>query len=209
MVTQSLQIVGIVGGSCAGKTWLATRLESLFGGRAVRLSQDDFYLDRSHLSMAQRTRVNFDHPRAIDWDRMEEVLEQFKSGSSASVPRYDFKTHGRMPVETTVNPTGLVLVEGLWLFRRPAMRKLFNLKVFIRAPWDWRERKRLERDTGERGRTAEQVKEQLSRFTFPMHERFVAPQERWADEVLEGPVNEQDVQRLTRSIEMTLEGVGI
>ena len=75
MVTQSLQIVGIVGGSCAGKTWLATRLESLFGGRAVRLSQDDFYRDRGHLSQARRTRVNFDHPRAIDWDRLENVLQ--------------------------------------------------------------------------------------------------------------------------------------
>ena len=40
--------IAIVGGSGAGKTWLADRLETELGG-AGRLAQDDFYRDQSHL----------------------------------------------------------------------------------------------------------------------------------------------------------------
>src|SRR5438067_11198319 len=96
MQAESPQIVGIVGGSCAGKSWLAERLQQALRLNATRLSQDDFYLDRSHLSSARRARLNFDHPRAIDWERLEKVLSKWAHGETASVPRYDFVTHGRL-----------------------------------------------------------------------------------------------------------------
>ena len=85
MQVQSPHIVGISGGSCAGKTWLADRLLNHFGENAVRLSQDDFYFDRSHLSPARRARLNFDHPRAIDWERLEKTLRRFARGREGSV----------------------------------------------------------------------------------------------------------------------------
>jgi uridine kinase len=59
----------------------------------------------------------------------------------------------------------------------------------------------LDRDVKERGRTREQVLAQFERFTFPMFTRFVAPQERWAQWVLEAPVGEEEVQALANRIE--------
>src|SRR5687768_13666250 len=108
-------IVGISGGSCAGKSWLADRLLSAFADDAVKLSQDDFYFDRSHLSPARRARLNFDHPRAIDWERLEQVIARFAQGRATSVPRYDFATHGRLRGETALRPAAILIVEGLWL----------------------------------------------------------------------------------------------
>ena len=201
MHAQSPHIVGISGGSCAGKTWLADRLLWKLGERAARLSQDDFYFDRSHLSVARRARLNFDHPRAIDWERLEQTLSQFARGRATSVPRYDFATHGRLNGDAVLKPAPILIVEGLWLFRRPALRKLFDLKIFIRSTPHLCTERRLQRDTAERGRTRNQVMEQLSRYTLPMSERFVAPQEKWADAVIDAPISEDDVLELLSTIE--------
>src|SRR5687768_4977437 len=196
MHAQSPQIVGISGGSCAGKTWLANRLLAQLGDRAARVSQDDFYLDRSHLSPARRALLNFDHPRAIDWDLLEHTLAQFAKGRATAVPRYDFATHGRLNRDAILEPAPILIVEGLWLFRRPDLRKLFDLKIFIRSTPELCKKRRLQRDTTERGRTRQQVLEQLSRYTLPMSERFVAPQEKWADITLDAPVSENQILQI-------------
>ena len=194
-------IVGIAGGSCAGKTWLADRLQKHLGSKAARLSLDNFYRDQSHLSPARRARVNFDRPQSIDWKRVEEVLSDFLQGRSAAVPRYDYVTHGRLRDDLVLSPAPILIVEGLWLFRRPGVRKLFRLKVYIRSTNDLCTERRVRRDMRERGRSREQVLDQLHRHTLPMFERFVAPQEKWADVIFDAPIQENDVSHLAHQIE--------
>jgi uridine kinase len=201
------QIVGIAGGSCAGKTWLADRLNEELGSRAVRISLDSFYLDRSHLPAGRRARLNFDHPRMIDWARFEQVLRNCARRKGFSVPRYDFATHTRQPDEFACDPAPVVIVEGLWLFRTPAIRQWLTLKIFIRATEELCVARRLERDTRVRGRTRDQVLAQLERHTLPMFERFVAPQEKWADVVLEAPVSATEVSQLMNRIAENLVGI--
>lgn len=165
------------------------------------MSLDDFYIDRGYLSAARRARLNFDHPRSIDWPRLEQVLSSFASGAAARVPRYDFATHSRLSLDTTLAPGSIIIIEGLWLFRRASIRRHLDLKVFITGPASLCEERRLQRDIRERGRTPEQVREQWRGQTRPMFERFVAPQERWADITLEAPISEQDVLNLAGKIE--------
>lgn len=204
MHAESPYIVGIVGGSCAGKTWLANRLQQRFGSCASRLSQDDFYHDRSHLPIKRRARLNFDHPRSVDWGRLEEVLTHVAKGNVVSVPSYDFTTHGRMEKESRLTPTQILLVEGLWLFTRRSLRRFFALKIYIRASAHVCTERRLRRDTMERGRTSAQVLEQLHRHTLPMFERFVAPQEKWADTIVDAPIPEEAIQDLMNRIDQNL-----
>jgi uridine kinase len=209
MQGNSPQIVGIAGGSCAGKTWLADRLFEEFAGEAVRISLDNFYLDRSHLSTGRRARLNFDHPRAIDWVAFEQVLRRCAAREGFSLPRYDFATHAKVAGESVFESAPVVIVEGLWLFRQPVIRRLFSLKIFIRAPHGMCVERRLARDTRERGRTREQVMTQLKRYTLPMFERFVAPQERWADVILEAPVSDVEVSQLRNRIAEKFYAFGI
>jgi uridine kinase len=209
MHAQKPHIVGITGGSCAGKTWLADRLLARWGHRAARLSQDNFYLDRSYLSPVQRARLNFDHPRAIDWTRLETTLSLFAQGRAAEVPRYDFATHGRLHGDAVLDPAPILIVEGLWLFRRPQLRKLFDLKVFIRSTTKLCKERRLRRDTAERGRTRRQVIEQLSRYTLPMSERFVAPQEKWADVIIDAPISDQSISDLLKKMETKINSLAV
>jgi uridine kinase len=205
MQAESPQIVGIVGGSCAGKTWLADRLQERLGRSAARLSLDNFYRDQSHLSPARRARLNFDRPHAIDWNRVEEVLSELSQGRPASVPRYDYVTHGRLRDDDLFPPAPILIVEGLWLFRRAALRTLFDLKIYLRSSTNLCTERRLERDIAERGRTREQILAQWQRQTLPMFERFVAPQEKWADVILEAPVRDEDVMRLVTQLARRIE----
>lgn len=200
MRAESRYIIGIAGGSCAGKTWLADRLLEGLGENAARVSQDDFYLDRSYLPPARRARLNFDHPRSVDWDLLEGVLENFAEGQIASVPRYDFATHGRLSGDAKLHPAAVLLVEGLWLFRQSRIRNWFDFKIFIRSSSELCTERRLQRDTMERGRTRDQVLEQLTRYTLPMSERFVAPQEKWADLVLHAPVREEEILTIVNKV---------
>src|SRR5690606_26600929 len=135
--------------------------------------------------------------------RLEHVLSDFANGRVASVPRYDFATHGRLHDEAQLFPAPILIVEGLWRFRRAQMRRLFDQKIFIRSSQDLCTERRLVRDTAERGRTREQVMEQLSRYTLPMAERYVAPQEKWADTVLDAPVSEEQVLGILNQMETT------
>ncbi len=201
MHAESPYIVGIVGGSCAGKSWLADHLQKRLGESASRLSQDDFYLDRAHLPPDRCARLNFDHPRAIDWELFESAIQNFLKGKETSVPRYSFAAHGRLGNENLLRPNRILLVEGLWLYRRPSLRRLFTLKVYIHVQNELCVTRRVQRDTAERGRTRDQVMEQLQRHTLPMFERFVAPQVRWADAIVDAPIHEAHIKDLVNRIQ--------
>lgn len=190
------RLIAIVGGSGAGKTWLANRLQQAAGHEAGRLSLDDFYRDRSNLAPVRRSAINFDHPRAIDWPLLLRVLRDCRAGRMTRLPRYNFVSHTRRHDPDAWLPSASILVEGLWLFLRPAVREMFDLKIFLACATPLRLERRLARDVAERGRTADAVREQFWKTVAPMHERFVAPQARWADIILTEPPSEKEIQRL-------------
>lgn len=194
------RLVAIVGGSGAGKTWLADQLEKAVGNGVDRFSQDDFYLDRSHLTPAQREQVNYDHPRAIDWPRMEKTLKDCRAGRAFRVPRYSFTAHTRLPRAEWRRPKSVTIVEGLWLLRRPSLRRLFDLKIFLDCPVRVRLVRRLARDAAERGRSRDSVRHQFWKTVAPMHDRFVAPQASWADVVLRTSPNPEQLRQLADQV---------
>jgi uridine kinase len=190
------RLVAIVGGSGAGKSWLADRFQMLLGETSARLSLDDFYLDRSHLPPSQREQINFDDPAAIDWPYVEKVLRNCRNGRLLQLPLYDFTTHTRVRETQVQQPRPLILMDGLWLLHRPAVRRMFDLSIFINSPARTRLRRRMGRDIAERGRTRVSVRRQFEATVSPMHRRYVQPQLRWADVVLTQPYKDAVVGNL-------------
>jgi uridine kinase len=176
--------VAIVGGSGSGKSWLANKLTATLHPPAVRLSLDDFYRDRSHLSAARRNRLNFDHPRAIDWMAFERTLHGLLAGQAVRVPCYDFATHSRLPKTRLLKPGRVILTDGLWLLSRRSLRRLFGLRVYIDCSSRTRLRRRLARDRVNRGRTEASIREQFHATVEPMHRKYVIPQKERANFVL-------------------------
>lgn len=199
-VTKPVKLVAIIGGSGSGKSWLAQQLRTKLAPKAACLSLDDFYLDRSHLTPAQRARLNFDHPRAIDWKRLTATLRTLRAGRSTRVPIYDFTTHCRRLQHRLLKPKPVLLVEGLWLLHRRELRRLFDLGIFLNASMSLRLKRRMARDTSERGRPPSSVLRQFRETVEPMHRKYVAPQAKWAELVVPGTCSPKHVARIAQTI---------
>jgi uridine kinase len=194
-------IVGIIGGSGSGKSWLANRLAAAIGpNKAAVVCQDSFYKDLSHLTPAQRCEVNFDDPKALDWAAFRKCLAHVASGRVAWIPKYNFATHARDIGETVLEPREVVIFEGLWLLHRPALRRYFQLTVFIEAESSLCLERSLQRDVCERGRCEEEVKAWFADRVLPMQRQFVEPQRQHAKVILKAPVTEQQVNDLVKRI---------
>jgi uridine kinase len=193
-------LVAIVGGSGSGKSWLADKLQSALGHKAGCLSLDDFYRDRSHLSPAQRAKINFDRPSAIDWPTFEHVLHSCVRWRKTQVPCYDFRTHCRLPRSRVLKPKPIILVEGLWLLRSPRIRRSFGFCIFLDIPMKLRLRRRLARDVTVRGRSGSSIEEQFRKTVEPMHRKFVLPQIHWSDFVLRGNPSDRKIAEIAALI---------
>ena len=190
--------MAIVGGSGAGKSYLADNLARSLKG--TRLSLDDFYRDRSHLSPARRALLNFDHPAAIDWLSVKRVLDRFLAGKPARVPQYDFTTHTRLRQWKWVRPGRVIVMDGLWLFHQRPLRSRFDVRIYVDCPKGIRLRRRLERDVRLRGRTRHSVLRQFRSTVEPSYLKHVKPQARWATILWDGQSNGRLVRQLAKQL---------
>lgn len=177
-------VLGIAGGTGSGKTTIAHRIADAITPDAVVLDHDSYYADLSHLSFEARQQVNFDHPDALDNGRLLADLERLRSGRAIDKPRYDFKTHTRMTETTPIQPTPVVVVEGILTLAIPALRDAFDIKIFVDTAADIRLMRRVRRDLEQRGRTFAEVREQYYRTVRPMHLAFVEPSKQYADIII-------------------------
>jgi uridine kinase len=198
--TGSFLAVAIVGGSGSGKSWLANKLATKLQPRPVRLSLDDFYRDRSHLSTGRRGRLNFDHPSAIDWTGFEETLRGLLAGRTVRVPCYDFATHSRLPNTRQLKPKPVIVTDGLWLLNRRSLKRLFGLRVYIDCASRTRLNRRLARDRVARGRTEASIRRQFHTTVEPMHRKYVAPQKERANFVLKEKFGMRELRLLKSAI---------
>ncbi len=173
-------LIGIAGGSGAGKTTLARAVSGAFPATMV-IEEDDYYHCASVYPRFDAATHNFDTPDAKDHAALLADLARARAGLPFEKPLYDFTTHTRRPERQAAAPAPVVIVEGLFTLASPALRAAFDLRVFVEAPENVRLARRLARDVAERGRTPESVRAQFNTTTAPMHERYVAPQKPFAD----------------------------
>ena len=186
--------IGIAGRSGSGKTRVAAELARLSPRQAV-LATDSYYRDLSGLTPAERDAVNFDAPSALDWELLLEHLGRLDSGVSVAVPRYDFATHARMPETVPLAPGDMLVLEGLFALFDERVRARLDLAVFIDLDEDEGLLRRIERDTGSRGRTEAFVRSQWERDVAPMYGLHVLPTRAYADLVLDGGAPPADSAR--------------
>jgi uridine kinase len=135
---------------------------------------------------------------------VEELLNVCLKGESTCLPRYDFVSHTRRSCGGTWRPKPLVVMDGLWLLRRPKIRAMFSLRIFLDCPAPVRLRRRVRRDVTERGRTPESVRHQFAATVAPMHEKFIQGQVRWADIVFRRSPGDADVRALANLLKSLL-----
>jgi len=178
-------IIGIAGGTGCGKTTVVNQiLNELPEGEVGVISQDSYYMDTSHLSYDERVKINFDHPRSIDFELLEKHLRELRQGNAIDQPVYSFVKHNRTGDTIHTNPRKVMIVEGILILTNPELRDMFDIKIFVHADSDERLIRRLKRDISERGRDIDEVLTRYQTTLKPMHQQFIEPMKEYADIII-------------------------
>jgi uridine kinase len=178
-------IIGIAGGTGSGKTTVVHQIMNELPDTEVGIiSQDSYYKANHGLSYDERTLINFDHPRSIDFELLTEHLKDLKAGKTINQPVYSFVKHNRTDDTILTHPRKVIIVEGILILANPELRELLDIKVFVHADSDERLIRRLKRDIAERGRNMEEVLNRYQNTLKPMHQQFIDPTKEFADIII-------------------------
>jgi len=178
-------IIGIAGGTGCGKTTMVNNILKEFpNGEVIMISQDAYYKDTSHLSYQERVKINFDHPKSIDFDLLTKHLSLLKSGETIQQPVYSFIEHNRTGEEIITPPRKVIIIEGILILTNSKLREIMDIKIFIHANNDERLVRRIKRDIAERGRDIDEIVNRYMNTLKPMHDQYIEPMKEYADIII-------------------------
>ena len=178
-------ILGIAGGTGSGKTTVVNQIvNELQEADVTVISQDSYYNATDNLSYDERTKINFDHPRAIDFDLLTTHLKKLKKGEIIHQPIYSFASHNRTKDTIKTHPSKVLIVEGILIFTNKELRDMLDIKIYVHADSDERLIRRLRRDIKERSRDLDEVLQRYQETLKPMHEQFIEPSKMYADIII-------------------------
>lgn len=199
-------IIGIAGGSGSGKTTVVNKIiKGLPKNSVTVISQDSYYKDNGHLSDEEKKKINFDHPASIEFELLNKQLDELIAGKTIDRPIYSYLTCARAEETISIEPSSVIIVEGILIFTNARLRKLCNIKVFVDADSDDRLMRIVKRDLVERGRSVQAVLEHYDRYVKPMHLQFIEPTKRYADIIVpQGGANTVAIDIITSRIQLKL-----
>ncbi|SPN73852.1 Uridine kinase,uridine/cytidine kinase,uridine kinase,Phosphoribulokinase / Uridine kinase family [Chlamydia serpentis] len=187
MLFMLMMVIGIAGGSGAGKTTLTRNIKKIFGKDVSVISQDNYYKDVSYLTLEERSQLNFDHPEAFDNDLLIRDIKHLKNNQIVCAPIYDFTTNNRSQTETeTIYPSKVIIVEGILVFENQTLRDLMDIRVFLDTDADERILRRFIRDIKERGSNVDRIINRYLSIGKRMHHQYIEPTREYADIVIPG-----------------------
>jgi uridine kinase len=199
-------VIGIAGGTGSGKTTVVQKIiENLPAGEVAVISQDSYYKDNSHLPLAERQKINFDHPSSIEFDLLVDHIIKLKAGQSVNEPIYSYITCVRSEETREIKPKSVIIVEGILVLFPAILREQMELKVFVDCDSDVRLSRVIQRDTIERGRDVQSVLGRYAKTVRPSHIQFIEPTKQFADIIVpEGGNNLVAINILTNFIQQNL-----
>ncbi|MBK9292296.1 MAG: uridine kinase [Bacteroidetes bacterium] len=200
-------VIGIAGGSGSGKTTVVKKIIRALPNSSVSvISQDSYYKDNGHLSAEERKKINFDHPSSIEFELLIEHLDQLRQGHTIQMPIYSYVTCARSKETIPVQPTKVVIVEGILILTNEQLRQRMDIKIYVDADGDDRLMRIIQRDIEERGRSFMDVLRHYETFVKPMHLQFIDPTKRFADIIIpQGGANQVAIDIVASRIRMNLD----
>ena len=182
-------IIAIAGGTCSGKTYLASELNRiLFPTASVIVSMDDYFKDASDSNMPRDDlgRLNFDCPEAYRRDKLLKTVNDLLAGKEAWSPKYDLATNTILgPHGKVLSQAAIIIIEGLFAID---FLKDFEgvFKVYLEIDYRTASNRRLKRDTQKYPEVnPERIYSVFNRRIWPNYLHHVAPQKEKADLIID------------------------
>ena len=204
---ENILVLGIAGGSGSGKTTLMNNIVARFQEDITVLSHDSYYKRRDDMTYEERCQLNYDEPAALETDLMVRHLDLLRRGIAIDCPEYDFTVHNRSDKVKRIEPSRIIIVEGILIFENEALRDLMDIRIFVDTDADIRLCRRVKRDVNKRGRSLESVLTQYQQTVKPMYEKYVEPSKKYAHILVpEGGKNTIAQEFIISLLEKHLEG---
>jgi uridine kinase len=180
-------LIGIAGETASGKsTFCARLLDRTPPGQVKVVSLDSYYRSQEHLPVAERGQVNFDHPDALDYELLIDHVDKLCQGQDVQIPVYDFHSHVRLADTIELTWTPVIVVEGILALYWEELRRSYDYRIYVDAPENLRLKRRIARDTADRGRTRQSVIDQWKSSVQTMSAEFCVPTRQYADLIVDG-----------------------
>lgn len=204
-----VKIIGIAGGTGSGKSTLSRKIKEALKESVTLICHDNYYKDNPNMTFNERTNQNYDHPSAFDTDLLIKHLNMLKNKMPIDMPTYSFVEHARNKETIHIEPTKVIILEGILIFENEELRNMMDMKIFVDTDADVRFIRRMSRDVESRGRNIDSVVKQYLNTVKPMHEQFVEPSKKYADIIVpEGGYNIVALEMINERLKRLVENKG-
>ena len=118
IASRGSRLILIAGPSSSGKTTFSYRLQtalSVIGVESVRISMDDYYIDRDKLIPDENGQYDLERLDTLDVPLLDQHLAALLRGETVDIPEFDFtlqrRTDRTHPL--TLHPGQVIIIEGI------------------------------------------------------------------------------------------------
>lgn len=201
-------VVGIGGGECTGKSYLAAQWKEFVGDKVdVIVVPMDGYLA---LSRAKRGKFDpnssdfsiiaqhiGDHSSSFDLKQLQNDLESIAQGGEWIPRQYDYE-RGEVVIETSarkVPPESIVIVEGLFALHE-SLHGVVDIKVFVQTSEYFMRQQYIFRHDERKTKLDQGVIDTFDRMVLPAYRKFIAPSAEYAEYIVHNNGSTPKVRKL-------------
>lgn len=112
-----IKLIAIAGPSSSGKTTFSNKLREELESRGiypVKISMDDYYLDRSYLTPEEEKTIDYEDINLIDIELFNKHLKELTEGKEVTLPKFNFLTKKREVGKTIkLGNNEPIIIEGI------------------------------------------------------------------------------------------------
>ena len=135
-------------------------------------------------------------------------LISLSKGNPVEVKEYFFNSNPNKNVLLTIQPSRIIIVEGLFLFHYAGVKQLLDYTIFVDVEQETQLDRRIYRDQETRGYSRSAIIYQWENHALPCYENYIYPYKNKADFIFRNDHRaDEDFQELMKSIQSALTNI--
>tara|TARA_B100000886_G_scaffold338809_1_gene302513 strand:- start:976 stop:1584 length:609 start_codon:yes stop_codon:yes gene_type:complete len=186
-------IFGISGGSGSGKSHIVKYIKEKFSKSKLSfINQDNYYKKREKQIKDEKGKYNFDLPSSFKNQELIDDMISLKNGISIKRIQYNFNNSGIQPKILITHPKSIIILEGLFIFSNKKICNFIDYKIFIDVSTDTMLKRRIKRDSEQRGYDKLDVEYKFKTHVLPSYKKYILPQKNKSDLVINNDLDNLD-----------------